>query len=158
MDKQTNKQMHLIMLIMFKCRENKGPFNTRKHIPSAIHLAKNQPVVVQFLGPRGEPTTIILQNGHSTKLLSKFVALSLYSLTQLSDIFRESSLCSEWSMQKLMIGPNAQTKYHGGLSHKRDICMTHPLPRLTDLCEREDGKIAGARGHGGWEQRSVFWI
>lgn len=32
-------------------------------------------MVAEFMGNRGEPTTIILLNGHSLKLLTKFVPL-----------------------------------------------------------------------------------
>lgn len=41
MNKQVNKQVILMMLIVFRSRKNKGPLNMSKHIAGAVSQAKN---------------------------------------------------------------------------------------------------------------------
>lgn len=61
-----------------------------------VNLAKD-PLFVEFIGPMDKPTSIILLNRHSIKLLSPY--LYSHRLLQLSDLITEVSLCR--AQQKL---------------------------------------------------------
>lgn len=75
-----------------------------------------EPMFGEFPHSWGEPATIILQNGCSIKLPSKF--LSPYIIRELS------SYCGWWLMQILTVGKSPDSKCHCRHIHKRNISVT----------------------------------
>lgn len=77
----------------------------------------------KLTSPRVETATILLLNGHTTKLPSEYT--SLCSLISTSDHLREVSLCSGPPlMQELIAGQMQRVSINGALSHIWDRSTT----------------------------------
>lgn len=106
--------------------------------------------------PRAEPITVILLNGNSIKLPSKY--LSLYSYCTVALRFHHRHFCA-------VGGVNTET-------HNRSKCrkwvtmewattnrtsVSHAHPKAQGLPPKRCRKTVRARGQGESEQHSIFW-
>lgn len=75
----------------------------------------------EFTDPRGKLNTLILFNGHSSKLTSQFS--SLYPATGAAFRMHQGRVCVQWMVikQKLPTGESSESAQSGVLSHKLGI-------------------------------------
>lgn len=127
----------------------------RKLVPDTVNLAKNL-----WLGthcPRGEPTTIILLNGHSIQLFLK-PYLSTHPRVHFSDFNSEAPM--QWTVvnahnweQVSLKGPATYRTFTSN-----SLFSSHPpaCHKCEESCRRE-GRKTEEPGVGRQEWTGIFW-
>ena len=81
-------------------------------------------MIGELTGPRGEPTAIILLNGHETQLQPTFT--------------KEVSLCNGWCLtQELTMSVKVQRKVSVEYAVMHTTSLSHPSPKSSETSTEE---------------------